>query len=244
MKLILTAITLIASLITPVFAADSIRGRVVNVADGDTITVLDQNNVQHKVRLDGIDAPEKTQPFGNTAKDRLSALLSSGREHGFGVYVISKGKDLYGRTVGQVFAVVDINELLVREGLAFHYLQYAPNNKALADAESFARKYRLGVWSLANGGVRPWDFRRGKKIDTPTNGGGGYTQTTPDRARLAETENKDVAKKQTYWVTKSSGKIHNISCRYYANSKGYSTDDPHGTNCSLCGGKRRDANDR
>jgi endonuclease YncB( thermonuclease family) len=56
-------------------AADPITGKVVSVTDGDTVRVLDAANVQHKVRLDGIDAPERGQPFGTVARDRLAALV-------------------------------------------------------------------------------------------------------------------------------------------------------------------------
>jgi len=54
--------------------ADTLTGKVISVADGDTLTVLDHNNLQHKIRLAGIDAPEKAQPFGQRSKQNLSRL--------------------------------------------------------------------------------------------------------------------------------------------------------------------------
>lgn len=133
-------------------------GSVVSVADGDTITVMDSENHPHKIRLSGIDAPEKGQDFSDVSKRRLSDLVG-GKE----VLVEQGSKDRYGRTVGRVFVLVDVCELMVCEGLAFHYLQYAPKDTALADAESFARAHHYGVWALENGGIRPWDFRRNRR---------------------------------------------------------------------------------
>ncbi len=75
----------------------TITGKVVAIADGDTLTVLDASNKQHKVRLDGIDAPESSQDFGSSAKQRLSDLV-----FGKTVMVISSKKDRYGRTLGKV----------------------------------------------------------------------------------------------------------------------------------------------
>ncbi len=76
--------------------AETIIGRVVGVADGDTITVLDANKVQHKIRLSGIDAPEKKQPFGNRSKESLSGLAFDKT-----VDVETSKRDRYGRQVGQ-----------------------------------------------------------------------------------------------------------------------------------------------
>ena len=67
------AILLLA--LTASLHADEIRGKVVSIADGDTITVLDAEKVQHKIRLEGIDAPEKGQAFGTKSKEKLSELL-------------------------------------------------------------------------------------------------------------------------------------------------------------------------
>jgi endonuclease YncB( thermonuclease family) len=75
----------------------TITGKVVAIADGDTLTVLDASNKQHKIRLDGIDAPESSQDFGSRAKQSLSDLV-----FGKTVTIISSKKDRYGRTLGKV----------------------------------------------------------------------------------------------------------------------------------------------
>ena len=91
--------TLIAALLYLSAAGQpqTITGKVVAIADGDTITVLDASNRQHKIRLDGIDAPESSQDFGSRAKQSLSDLVFSKT-----VTVISSKKDRYGRTLGKV----------------------------------------------------------------------------------------------------------------------------------------------
>ena len=78
-------------------SAEEIKGKVVSVADADTITVLDASNTQHKIRFEGIDAPEKSQDYGTKATDALKAAI--GREP---VRVVTTGKDKYGREIGTV----------------------------------------------------------------------------------------------------------------------------------------------
>ena len=78
-------------------AAGELTGRVVSIADGDTLTVLDAANVQYKVRLAGIDAPERRQPYGTVARDRLAGLVM-----GKPVAVIGGKRDKYGRTLARV----------------------------------------------------------------------------------------------------------------------------------------------
>lgn len=77
--------------------AETLTGRVVGISDGDTVTVLDVQKVQHKIRLAGIDAPEKTQPFGNRSKESLSELAFDKT-----VTVETDKRDRYGREVGKV----------------------------------------------------------------------------------------------------------------------------------------------
>jgi endonuclease YncB( thermonuclease family) len=104
-----------------VLFADELRGKVVSIADGDTITVLDGDKKQHKIRLTGIDAPEKKQAFGAKSKARLGELVA-GKE----VVVEWKEKDAYGRTLSKVIqGGVDVNLQMVKEGLAWHYRKYS-----------------------------------------------------------------------------------------------------------------------
>ena len=81
----------------PTTAAD-LFGTVVSIADGDTITVLDADNVQHKIRLEGIDAPERKQPFGTRSRQNMANLV-----FGKPVRVEARKQDRYGRTVGKVW---------------------------------------------------------------------------------------------------------------------------------------------
>jgi endonuclease YncB( thermonuclease family) len=99
----------------------TITGKVVGVSDGDTITVLDGQKRQHKVRLNGIDAPESSQDFGTRAKQSLSDLV-----FGRVVTVASSKKDRYGRTVGKVtINASDISLAQLNRGMAWFYRAYA-----------------------------------------------------------------------------------------------------------------------
>jgi len=140
--------------------AESITGIVVGVADGDTITVLDDRLQQHKVRLAGIDAPEKAQDFGQRAKQNL-AVMTFGR-----LATVEVGKkDWRGRWLGKVLvAGTDINLRQIEAGMAWHYRAYArdqgPDDRlAYAAAEITARGSKRGLWSVP-GPVPPWKFRR------------------------------------------------------------------------------------
>lgn len=134
-------------------------GTVVGVTDGDTITVLDDQRIQHKIRLAGIDAPEKSQPFGQRSKEHLSSLVFGRR-----VAVETEKRDRYGRTVGKV--VIDgrdANLAQVVAGMAWHYKKYE-GEQATVDRESYAlaeitaRRYRIGLWSLIEP-TAPWIWR-------------------------------------------------------------------------------------
>lgn len=140
--------------------AASLSGVVVGVADGDTLTLLDAQLRQHKVRLSGIDAPEKRQPFGQRAKHSLGLLV-----YGRPVRVEAGKTDRYGRVVGKVIVDgMDVNREQVRRGFAWHYVVYAreqprEDRERYADAERSARAERRGLWSMPHP-VAPWDFRR------------------------------------------------------------------------------------
>ena len=125
--------------------AEEIVGRVVRVADGDTITVLSTSATQHKIRLQGIDAPEKKQAFGNASRKFLSGLVAN-RE----VRVTYAKRDRYGRILGTVFVDGrDINLEMLKAGFAWHYKKY-DSNPTYAKAESEARSARRGLWQDKN----------------------------------------------------------------------------------------------
>jgi len=127
--------------------ASTIEGRVVGIADGDTVTVLDADNVQHKIRLGSIDAPEKKQPFGQRSKESLSALVFDKT-----VTVATTKRDRYGRAVGKIMVNgMDANLAQVSRGFAWHYKAYqreqSANDRTLyAFAEEQARASRQGLW--------------------------------------------------------------------------------------------------
>ena len=142
--------------------AETITGLVVSVSDGDTITVLDANKVQHKIRLAGIDAPEKKQAFGNRSKESLSALAFDKT-----VNVETDKQDRYGRQVGKVLVNgQDVNLVQVERGMAWFYRQYqreqSPNDRRLYEAaEDAARADKRGLWRDAEP-LPPWEFRHNK----------------------------------------------------------------------------------
>lgn len=118
---------------------------------------------QHKVRLAGIDAPERSQPFGQRSKQSLSDLVFSQW-----VTVETDKRDRYGRAVGKVLKDgVDTNLEQVKRGMAWHYKAYqreqsASDRVTYAEAEEAAREERVGLWRDAQP-VPPWDFRRAAK---------------------------------------------------------------------------------
>lgn len=129
-------------------------GKVVSIADGDTFTML-VNNERIRIRLHGIDCPEKGQDFSNVAKDLLSNYV-----FGKTVTVKEMDTDRYGRTIGMVVIdSVNVNQKLLEAGLAWHYTQY-DKNPAWAKLEREAKNKKLGLWSLPNP-IAPWDYRKG-----------------------------------------------------------------------------------
>ena len=142
----------------PVWA--DFTGKVVRIADGDTVTVLDVSKVQHKVRLTGIDAPEKKQPFGNRSKQSLSDMVFSKT-----VTVKTDKRDRYGRELGKVLINgMDVNREQIQRGMAWHYKayqrdQFASDRQAYADAEIKAKDQRRGLW-LDLDPLPPWEWRK------------------------------------------------------------------------------------
>ena len=127
--------------------AEVLIGKVVGITDGDTITVLDAGKTEHKVRLMGIDAPEKKQDFGNESKKALSYYIYQKE-----VTVEYKKQDRYKRKVGKV--ILDNQDIclqMVKDGMAWHYKDYEKEQSKTdrdlySQAELKARESRLGLW--------------------------------------------------------------------------------------------------
>jgi len=170
------------------------QGKVVGISDGDTITVL-HNNTGEKVRLYGIDTPEKRQDFGNKAKQFTSNMV-----FGKSVEVESVTKDRYGRTVGLVYINDQcLNEELVRAGFAWVYIQYC--KKAICSdwsrLEAATKANKIGLWSHSNQ-IPPWEFRHGKPQDSRT-----------DYTKQADTQSF------VYHGNVKSKVLHAPGCKYY-----------------------------
>lgn len=139
------------------FTKRQIVGRVVGVTDGDTITVLDEHNEQHKIRLNGIDAPESGQAFGTESRKALS-----GKVFGKQVRIDWYELDKYGRVLGDVFVGNRlVNKELLEEGHAWHFKKYSHDPK-LAEAENSAHRKLLGLWADQNR-IAPWVYRENEK---------------------------------------------------------------------------------
>ena len=150
-------------LISASVQAESITGRVVGVSDGDTVTLLDNNNSQYKVRLAGIDAPEKKQAFGNASKRYLSDLVFSKE-----VTADWSKKDRYGRLVAKVkLNDNDINLLQIKHGMAWFYFKYQ-NELSQEDRIKYVQAHqnsennKIGLWADSFAEA-PWDYRKRQK---------------------------------------------------------------------------------
>lgn len=162
MRIALAAIALLAGFACNAFAA-TIEGRVIGVSDGDTVTVLTAENRQFRIRLSGIDAPEKKQPFGMHSKETLARQV-----FGQPVVVEWTKTDRYGRIAGKIeLGGADVNLEQVREGSAWVYTQYLrelpPADRALyLEAEQLAKSGRRGLWRDEQP-EPPWHWRKEKR---------------------------------------------------------------------------------
>lgn len=160
MKIILALILAITTLTS---FADQLQGKVIKVTDGDTVNILTSDNKTHKIRLSGIDAPEKSQDFGNKSKQALADEV-----YGKTVTVEFNKSDKYQRIVGKViFNGKDVNLNQIKRGLAWHYKKYegeqdVEDRSIYANSEYLAQRDRAGLW-VENNPVAPWDYRKHKR---------------------------------------------------------------------------------
>jgi endonuclease YncB( thermonuclease family) len=162
---------LIAILALPLISFADMTGRVVAVTDGDTIKVLDADKTEHKVRLTGIDAPERGQPFGTKSRDHLASMVA-GKE----VRVESTKSDRYGRVLGKVWVqpsdcptcrkTLNANHAQILAGMAWWYRYYAkeqsPEDRGRYEsAEDEAKVRKWGLWADPNP-INSYDWRKRK----------------------------------------------------------------------------------
>lgn len=186
-----------------------IQGKVVDLGWGDSLTVLDAKNKQHRVRLLGIDAPEKEQAFGPAARQKLSAMV-------FGKAVIVKYQkmDRNERALGKVtLGALDINLEMLKAGLAWYY----QNDRDLPEsdrplysgAEREARAAGRGLWK-DEAPVSPWEFRQARRQRTPAPAPGGVEPTTEPMHVAGD---QDTEKNPEAVAEKNDGSVNNIAVK-------------------------------
>lgn len=133
-----------------------IYGRVVKIIDGDTLSILNNEEQQIRIRLAEIDTPERGQPYASKSQQELSRLVW---EKAVAIRVIDI--DRYGRTVGRIFVGdIDVSMEMVNQGAAWVYRKYAKDER-MYRAEEAAREAKRGVWSLSEAErIPPWEWRR------------------------------------------------------------------------------------
>ncbi len=143
---------LLAGFISSVHS-QTFSGKVIAVKDGDTIEMLVKSKT-YKIRLFGIDCPERKQAYGTRARQFTTNLV-------FGKYVkaVKKSTDRYGRFVCEIYLQdsISLNEELVKNGYAWHFKKYSKDER-LAEMEMQARENKLGLWADPNP-IPPWEFR-------------------------------------------------------------------------------------
>ncbi len=152
----------------------TLHGKVIKVADGDTITLKDNHGTTHRIRLLGVDAPELQQAHGQAAKKWLSELIL---DNSIQVQVVDQ--DRYERLIGKLKTTpstcqkteceysVDLNLQLVQLGHAWWYSNYKKNqpktdHTLYEQAQTFAQNNKLGLWEKPNP-VPPWQWRKNKQ---------------------------------------------------------------------------------
>ena len=143
--------------------ADTLTGKVIRIIDGDTVVVLVEGNVQEKIRLSGIDAPERKQPFGTVSRQLLASMAFEKT-----VIVDFDKRDRWGRIIGKIiFEEQDLNLSQIEKGLAWHYKTYQveqseEDRELYSQAEIRARSSKAGLWSDPHA-IPPWNWRKGIK---------------------------------------------------------------------------------
>lgn len=200
---------------------ETLKGKIVSVTDGDTVQIqVEEGKAPLKVRLDGIDAPERSQAFGEKSKYALSHLV-----YGKNVSLEKTGTDRYGRTLGIIKVDgVDANAKMIEYGWAWHYKEYN-KEKRLADLETNARQLKRGLWLDESTPVPPWVFR---KSGDESKVAASVSKPTPEPTNAPKTK---------YWLNTESNVRHNSGCRYFEKTaSGRYCDEDDGKACGICKG--------
>lgn len=213
-------------------ASAPITVKVVGVSDGDTIAGLDANNTQAKIRLNGVDCPESSQAFGTQAKKFTSDAC-------FGklVQVELSGTDRYGRHIGNVTLPdgKNLNQELVKAGMAWWYEQYAPNDSTLKKLQEDAKTAKTGLWADANP-IAPWEFRKGESKQPEAE-----AQPRMQAPETTVSAQESAPQAGMVYITPTGKKYHGQNCRTIKNSStAISLSDAQGrgyTVCKVCGGR-------
>ncbi len=159
MKKYMFRISLFSFLLLPLLAFTpppvyTLKGKAVRIIDGDTFDLLVETTT-YRIRLAGIDAPEKKQDFANASKEMLGTLCKNQT-----LTVVVTDVDRNKRKIAEVYTQqkIWINKELISKGMAWHFKKYS-SSKELAATELLARKQKVGLWSLKNP-VAPWDWRK------------------------------------------------------------------------------------
>lgn len=129
-------------------------GRIVRVINGDSVVLLTEDRQEVKIRLAGIDCPEKKQDYGQKATIFVRELCCNKV-----VRVCTAGTDVHDRILGILYVdSINVNEALVRHGLAWHYVRYSGSHR-LDSLGQLARKEKLNIWSMDKL-VPPWEYRK------------------------------------------------------------------------------------
>ena len=141
--------------------AASFHAKVIHITDGDTITVLNDTNEHVKIRLKGIDCPEKAQAYGNKAKQFTKELVA-----GKTAIIQAYDQDKYGRTIGDVILEDgrNLSQELVKEGYAWWFFKYS-DDEQLGILEVKAKIAKVGLWADKNP-VPPWIYRHRNELAT------------------------------------------------------------------------------
>jgi micrococcal nuclease len=199
---------------------DTILGKCVSVTDADTISLLVDKSV-YKIRLSGIDAPERKQEYGTKATQALAAKVK-----GKQLTVEVAGYDRYRRMLGKLMLDGESIEFwLVRNGWAWQYVKY-DQSEELRLAQQLAKQDGVGLWAGEANGLKPmppWEYRDRKRTLSKIKSE-RKTTTTPDATG-------------SFWLNTGSGSRHNEGCRYYKNTKrGKPCGANEGRACGICGG--------